>query len=464
MIKGNARGGPAALAAHLQRRDTNECIRLREFEGVTARDVLGALREMDAMGAGAESRRTLYHAAINTAPGERLTDDQKRKAVERLADELGLKDQPRIVVEHVKKDREHMHVVYMRIDVDRMRAIPDSHNFRKHEIVARDLERAFGHEPVKGVHVRPKEEPRPARTPSHGEMQQADRTGITPQQAKVEITALWQQADSGRAFAASVAAAGWVLAKGDRRDLVLVDRAGEPHSLARRVDRAKAADISQRMSDVDRSKLPSVAEAKELQRSQIEYGRTKEVERAKTRRAADPVMLKVNAPTSRSAALPLRVEPSVDRSAGKRPTRPAEKPKASEPQSASKQEPAPSPIKRFYTAAAQTTQRAYEKARKVLDKNKAGRTPMETAAKKSATPAPPLTPAQQETRKKLAEARVTDRAAQPKIDDPSMPERARPEPMILDRSRERRPKLLREEIQSMIERRHRQRDREGPSR
>ena len=37
VIKGKARGGASALAAHLQRLDTNEEIRLREFEGVTSK-------------------------------------------------------------------------------------------------------------------------------------------------------------------------------------------------------------------------------------------------------------------------------------------------------------------------------------------------------------------------------------------------------------------------------------------
>ena len=111
VIKGRARGGSVALAKHLERRDTNEQVTVRELRGVTARDVEGALREMDCMGAGAISKRTLYHAAINTAPTERLTDDQKQRAIERLETELGFAGQPRIVVEHLKKGREHIHVV-----------------------------------------------------------------------------------------------------------------------------------------------------------------------------------------------------------------------------------------------------------------------------------------------------------------------------------------------------------------
>ena len=183
VIKGRARGGPAALATHLERRDTNEKVFVRELRGVTSRNIHGALREMDCMGAGAVSSRTLYHAAINTEPTERLTEVQKQQAIERLEAELGFAGQPRIVVEHLKKGREHIHVVFLRIDTDRMVAISDSHNYRRHEIVARDLEREFRHELVQGAHIGREGQERPQRTPGHDEMQQAERSGLSAKAA-----------------------------------------------------------------------------------------------------------------------------------------------------------------------------------------------------------------------------------------------------------------------------------------
>jgi hypothetical protein len=53
------------------------------------------------------------------------------------------------VVVHEKEGREHCHIVWSRIDLDKMRTISDSHNYRTHEIVARDLEREFGHARVR---------------------------------------------------------------------------------------------------------------------------------------------------------------------------------------------------------------------------------------------------------------------------------------------------------------------------
>jgi hypothetical protein len=47
----------------------------------------------------------------------------------------------------------------------------------------------------------------------------------------------------------------------------VLDQAGEAHSLARRIEGTKAKDIRARMADVDASLLPTVAEAKEIQRA-----------------------------------------------------------------------------------------------------------------------------------------------------------------------------------------------------
>jgi hypothetical protein len=198
---------------------------------------------------------------------EVMTPEQWAKAVDRLEQELGLEDQPRAVVFHLKEGRAHVHVVWSRIELERMTAISDSHNFRRHEIVARELEREFGHARVQGAHVERDGQPRPDRTPSHAEMQQAERNCVTPEQATAELTALWQRTDSGKTFVAALGEEGWSLARGDRRDYVAVDPQGGIHSLSRRIEGARAKDIRARMADVDAALLPTTAEAKEIQRA-----------------------------------------------------------------------------------------------------------------------------------------------------------------------------------------------------
>jgi hypothetical protein len=381
VIKGGARGGPVALATHLLRTDTNERVTIRELSGVTARDLRTALSEMDSMGTAAESRRTLYHANIDTRIGEELTEAQKVIAVERLAAKLGMSDQARAVVEHVKHGREHLHVVFMRIDVDRMVAIPDSHNYRKHEELSRELELEFGHERVQGAHVGRDGKKRPSRTPDHSEMQQAARSGLTPQEAKARVTELWNQADTGKAFAAALENDGWILARGDKRDFVILDRAGETHSLGKRIEGAKAAQVRDRMADVDAARLPSVEEAKALYRAH-ENDRSQAA--APPAREPETVILKVAPPPAIAYDRPLQLEQQPVRPLRQEsqkeaarvvaaPVREATQQPSVEPEIVPPQirdniedRPAPTMFRQVYSAAAGITHRVLDKAKRLL--------------------------------------------------------------------------------------------------
>jgi hypothetical protein len=270
VIKGGSISGAARFAAHLQRTDTNEIRNeVIEMRDVAAPDLRGALREMEAVASACPNcQKPLYQASINTQAHERMSDEQRMQAVDRLEKELGLTGQPRVVVVHEKNDgREHCHVVWSRIDLDKMRVISDSHNYRKHEIVARELEREFGHERVQGAHIERNGQPRPPRTPSHKEIQQGARTGVSPKQAREHLTALWQRADNGKAFAEALSQSGWILARGDRRDFVAIDQKGGTHSLSRRIEGATAKDVRTRLADLTPEKLPSVAEARATQQA-----------------------------------------------------------------------------------------------------------------------------------------------------------------------------------------------------
>lgn len=267
VIKGTSCAGARRLAVHLTRTDTNERAEVREITGVAADDLRGALLEMEAVAAGTRTSKPFYHASINTRADERLTDEQRAYTIERLEEKLGLSGQPRVVIVHEKEGREHCHIVWSRIDLEHMRAISDSHNYRKHEEVARDLEREFGHERVQGAHAERDGKERPERTPSHEEMLQAERGAVSPDRAKALITDTWRRTDSGQSFKAELEKQDWLLARGDRRDFVAIDPHGGTHSLARRVEGAKATDIRARMADIDPESLPSVSEARAKQRA-----------------------------------------------------------------------------------------------------------------------------------------------------------------------------------------------------
>lgn len=258
IIKGGSRAGAADLAAHLQRVDTNERMEVLEVRGTVARELEGALREMEAMASGTRCKNPLYHASINVPIHERLGIDSWERAVDRLEEELGLTGQPRAVVMHEKFGREHVHVVWGRVRADTLVAVADSHNYRRHEVVARELEREFGHERVQGAHAERDGVPRPDRTMSHAEHQIAERTGINPKAVTAEITALWQAADGAEAFLLALEAAGYRPAMGSRRQYVVLDQAGTVHSLARRIEGVRAADLKRAFASVDPARWPEV--------------------------------------------------------------------------------------------------------------------------------------------------------------------------------------------------------------
>jgi hypothetical protein len=97
-------------------------------------------------------------------------------------------------------------------------------------------------------------------------MLQAQRTGLSAQQAKEMMTGIWQSTKSGKEFKAALKKQGWMLARGDRRDFVAIDRHGGVHSIARRIEGAKVTDVRQRFADINPKTLMSVAEAKQVQR------------------------------------------------------------------------------------------------------------------------------------------------------------------------------------------------------
>lgn len=270
IIKGGSRRRGAQLAAHLLRTDQNEKVELREVRGTVATDLLGALEEIEATALGTRCRKPFYHASISPPPDRSLTARQWSHAIDSLERALGLKGQPRVVVAHVKGKRQHVHVVWSRIDLERGRAIADSWNFRVHEEVARGLERDFGHEGLRGAFTgRDIQRSRPKRTARLHELRQEERSGIRNTDVQAEITALWRSTTSGDEFRAKLQDAGYILTRGDRRSFVVVDAAGGVHALARRIDGVRTRDIRAKLSETIVSELPSVTDARTTMRDRL---------------------------------------------------------------------------------------------------------------------------------------------------------------------------------------------------
>lgn len=263
IINGGSRRKWRRFAVHLANEKDNERVRLVEVRGMKATTIKDGFAQLQAMAdmAGAGDKEFYYHANMNPQEGETLSEEQWERAGDRLREGLRLDGQPGMTIEHVKGGRTHRHYIELRVDLDSGKLISDGWNYIKHEKTARELEREFALEPVKGALVE-RDGPRPERRPKNWEVQRGKRSGIDPQDVKEEVTELWRETDSGQAFRTALAQRGYVLAQGDKRDFLLIDPAGHEHSLARRISGVKTAEIRTRMGDIDRDELPRVGDGR----------------------------------------------------------------------------------------------------------------------------------------------------------------------------------------------------------
>ena len=262
IIKGGSRSNRTFFAHHLTNTKDNDRVEVVEFRGFAHENVDQAFLDLEAVAHGTDCKNFFYHASLSPREDEQLTPAQWERAVDMLETNLGLQGQARVVFEHEKEGRTHRHAVWSRIDLDTMTARPDSLTYRQHEKTARAIESEMHLQPVASVLVKDRETPRPERRARDWEGFRGSKTGIAPDEVKAEVTGMWRDADSGAAFRASLAERGYLLCKGDRRDFCIIDREGNDHSLARRIDGAKAADIRKSMADIDRDSLPTVKEAR----------------------------------------------------------------------------------------------------------------------------------------------------------------------------------------------------------
>lgn len=265
IINGNSRSNTKFFSRHLLSVTQNERVEVKEIRGFVADNVPDAFKEIEIIGSATRAKNSFYHSNINPDEGEKLTPEQWEQTIDTLERKLGLEGQPRFVIAHEKKDREHIHVVWSRIDSDSMTAIPMDNNYLIHTETARELERMFGHEPTPVP-------PAPERDRfKDWETFRAQESGLDPKLIKAQVTALFQSSDSGAAFQSALEQSGFVLCRGDKQGvLCIVDSYGDSHALLRRLDGIRAAELRAFMADLDPQALPSVAEAIQLVKAQPE--------------------------------------------------------------------------------------------------------------------------------------------------------------------------------------------------
>ncbi len=100
------------------------------------------------------NRRTekpVIHISLNPDPKDKVTDRELSEMAQRYMEEMGYGNQPYIVFKHADIDRQHLHVVSVRVDESGKKIKSDFENRRSMEI-CRKLEQEYG------LHVAGKEE------------------------------------------------------------------------------------------------------------------------------------------------------------------------------------------------------------------------------------------------------------------------------------------------------------------
>lgn len=84
----------------------------------------------------------VIHISLNPDPNDKLSEERLSTIAKEYMKELGFKNQPFIVFKHKDIDREHIHIVSVRID-ENGRKLDDSYQYRRSMEICRKLERKY---------------------------------------------------------------------------------------------------------------------------------------------------------------------------------------------------------------------------------------------------------------------------------------------------------------------------------
>ena len=230
ILEGNERGNGAELAQHLMNARDNEHVTVHAIDGFVSDDLFGALTEVEAIAAATQCQKYLFSLSLNPPPEARVDVEVIEAVANRVAQAIGLADQPRALVFHEKNGRRHAHCVWSRIDGTKLRAINIPHYKRKLMAISRELYIEHGWDMPAGFEDWQRRDPLNF---SRQEAGQAKRVKHDAQNLKAMFQKCWQVSDSRSGFAAALWTEGYVLARGDRRGFVAVDAQGEIYSLSR---------------------------------------------------------------------------------------------------------------------------------------------------------------------------------------------------------------------------------------
>lgn len=263
ILKGSQRGGANQLGGHLLKTTENEHVEVHEVRGFMASDLLGALREAEAISKGTRCKQFLFSVSLNPPQQEDVRIETFETALDAIEERNGLTGQPRVVVFHEKEGRRHCHAVWSRIDPETMTARPLPFFKNRLREVSKQLYLEHGWQMPRGLLDSKERDPRNF---TLDEWQQAKRIGRHGGELRSLVQECWAVSDSRAAFTKALEERGLYLAKGDRRAHVALTFEGEVISLPKALGK-RTKEVAARLGAAD--DLPSVDQTRQRVATEI---------------------------------------------------------------------------------------------------------------------------------------------------------------------------------------------------
>ena len=293
IAKGNFHSHGVRLAAYLVKAELGErgeLIDMRGFGPVS--DLRDGFRvEQIRAQDGTKAEKPFFHVHLRGAHGEgaKLSRENWKEIADRCDKALGpaMADQPRAASLHIDRRTGdmHLHLGYSLVAENaegKLHVLKLGLYKNKLKHLARELEKDYGLKIVGNERQAGDQ----ARAPDRNEFEESRRLGTDLKAIRTGILDGFEKSDNGRALKAALDDRGLQLANGDRRDcFVVIDAGGGQHALNKKLTGKTLEEIRTRLADLDRSTLPSVEQAKEMEAGR-EAARAAQ-ERGKHGRGAD---------------------------------------------------------------------------------------------------------------------------------------------------------------------------------
>ncbi|PSB41355.1 relaxase [Cyanosarcina cf. burmensis CCALA 770] len=125
-------------------------------------------------------KKCVYHATLSVAPDEDLSDRNWNEIADTYTKGMGFHGSQYVVYRHADTHHHHIHIIASRIRITDGSTVSDAWNYRRSEVLVRQLEQQYGLKPV--VPSWSKKE----RSPHTGEVRRYRRTGEVSRRVKLQ--------------------------------------------------------------------------------------------------------------------------------------------------------------------------------------------------------------------------------------------------------------------------------------